>query len=185
MVSMNNLDLRARNIGAIFAILDTNGDGFIASDDLTALGAGICEQMHITGSPQGTAIVAAYLSWWEQLRADCDADGDGRISRAEFTEAMLSGGGDPQAYFSRELAKIASLEADVLDSDGDGYIDQAEYLALFGGAGVDQQAALAGFARLDADADGRISRDEFLAGAAHAILSDSPSDPGTSMLGQA
>lgn len=182
---MNDSDLRARNIGTIFAILDVNADGFIASDDLTAIGAGICEQLHIAGTPQATAIVDAYRSWWEQLRADCDTDGDEKISHAEFTDAMLSGGGDPEEYFSRELGKIVSLEADVLDTDGDGYIDQAEYLALFSGAGVDQQVALAGFARLDADGDGRISRDEFIAGVAHVVLSADPSDPGTGMLGVA
>jgi Ca2+-binding EF-hand superfamily protein len=183
---MNDSDLRARNTDMIFAVLDTNADGFIAADDLTAIGARVCEQLHITGSPAAAAILEAYESWWEQLRADADADGDGRISRAEFGSAMLDGGGDPQAYFSQGLSKVLVLEADALDSDGDGYISQAEYQALFSAApDLDPQIVLAGFARLDTDGDGRISREEFLTGIEQIILSSDPSDPGTSILGLA
>src|SRR5215472_4788009 len=105
---MNDTDLRKRNMQAAFAVLDTDADGVITSDDLTAMGTRVCEQLHITGSPAAATIVDGYASWWEQLRADCDADGDGRISRAEFAHAMLSGGGDPQAYFGQQLGKLMS-----------------------------------------------------------------------------
>jgi EF hand len=50
---------------------------------------------------------------------------------------------------------------------------------------VDRQVVLAGFARLDANGDGRISREEFTAGSAHTFLSNDPAHPGTSILGQA
>jgi Ca2+-binding EF-hand superfamily protein len=178
-------NLRERNIDAVFAILDTDADGVITSDDMTAMGVKVCEQLHVTGSPAAT-IVDSYASWWEQLRADCDADGDGRISRAEFAQAMLSGGGDPQAYFDRQLGKVVSLIADTMDADGDGFIDQAEYLALFGAApGLDRQVVLAAFAGLDADGDGRISREEFEAGVAHLVLTSDQANPAANILGLA
>ena len=183
---MTEPDPRTRNIDAAFAVLDADADGVITSTDLTALATRVCEQLHIAGSPQAAAIQASYASWWEQLRADCDADGDGRISRAEWAHALISGGGDPLAYYSQNLAKLMSLYADAMDADGDGFITQAEYLALYSAApDFDPQLALAGFARLDADGDGRISREEFTAAAAHLFLSGDPADPGTSMLGQA
>jgi Ca2+-binding EF-hand superfamily protein len=119
------------------------------------------------------------------LRADCDADGDGRISRAEFAHAILSGGGDPQAYYSQQMAKLVSLFADALDADGDGFIEPTEYRALFGAApDLDPQVVQAAFGRLDADGDGRISREEFQAAIAQVFLSGDQAHPGTSILGQ-
>ncbi len=183
---MNDPHLRERNIDAIFAILDTDANGVISSDDMTAMGTRVCEQLHLAGSPAAAAIMDVYASWWEQLRADCDADGDGRISRAEFAQAWLSGDRDPQEYYSQQVGKLIDLLADTLDADGDGYIEQDEYLTLFRAMpNVDREVVLAGFAHLDADGDGRISRDEFTAGASHTFLSSDPAHPGTSILGQA
>jgi|SRR5215469_10807585 len=182
---MNDPGLLARNIDAAFATFDLDADGFLTSDDLMALGALACQQLRITGSPQAAAILDSHASWWEQLRTDCDADGDGRISRAEFAKAMISGGGDPQAYYHQQLANLQSLIAQALDADGDGFIEQAEYLAAFDGTPVpDRQAALATFERLDADQDGRISREEYTTAAAQFFLSNDPADPGTSFAGQ-
>jgi Ca2+-binding EF-hand superfamily protein len=182
---MSDPDLRERNIDAVFAVLDADADGFITSGDLTAIGTRVCEQLRIVGSPQATEIVASYVSWWEQLRADCDANGDGQISRTEFAHAMFSGGGDPQAYYSQQLGKQVSLLADAMDADGDGFIEPTEYLALFGAApSVDPQVVQAAFERLDADGDGRISRKEFQAGIAQLFLSGDQASPGTGMLGQ-
>jgi Ca2+-binding EF-hand superfamily protein len=180
---MNEADLVKRNIDAVFAILDADSDGVITSGDLTGLGTRVCEQLRIAGSPRAAVIVESYASWWEQLRADCDADGDGRISRAEFAAAMLSGGGDRQAYYSQHLARQISLIADVMDADGDGFIEATEYLALFGAApSLDPQLVQAAFERLDADGDGRISREEFQA--AHLLLSGDQAHAGTGIFRQ-
>lgn len=177
---MNGADLLKRNIDAAFAVLDADADGVITSGDLTGLGIRVCEQLHVAGSPQAAAILESYASWWEQLRADCDADGDGRISRAEFAAAMLSGGGDPQAYYSQHLAKQITLIADAMDADGDGFIEPTEYLALFGAVpNLDPRVVQAAFERLDADGDGRISLEEFQA--AHLLLSSDQTQAGAGM----
>ncbi len=181
---MNDPDPLQRNIDAVFTILDVNADGVITYDDITAIGTRVCGQLHIAGSPQAAAILGRYASWWEQLRADCDADGDGRISRAEFAHAMLSGGGDGQANYNQQLGKQVSLLADAMDADGDGFIEATEYLALFGAApDLDPQVVQAAFERLDTNGDGRISREELQAGAARLFLSSDRAHPGTSILG--
>jgi Ca2+-binding EF-hand superfamily protein len=182
---MNDPSLLERNLSTVFAIYDIDADGFITSDDMTAMATRICEQLHIAGSPQAVAILDGYASVWEQFLADCDADGDGRISQPEFAHAILSGGGDPQAYYSQHLAALMGLFAHAMDADGDGFIEPAGYLTFFRAVDLDPQVAQAAFARLDADGDGRISCEEFTAGAAPFFLSSDPAHPGTSILGQA
>ncbi len=178
-------DLPERNIDAIFALLDADADGVITFDDLAALGIRVCEQLRIAGSAQTAAILDGYASWWEQLQADCDADGDGRISRAEFAQVMLCGDGDRQGHYSQRTGKLICLFADAMDADGDGFIEPTEYLALFGAApGLDPQIVEAAFERLDADGDGRISREELQAGVAQALLRGDQVLPGTNIPGQ-
>ena len=179
-------DLRERNLGTVFdAILDHDGDGVITAGDFAQLAAGVCEQLGIPDGPRAVAVRAGYQSWWGQLSATCDRDGDGRITRAEFTTAHLAGQGDPDAYYRQQFGSLAAILAGAMDADGDGLIEQAEYVRLFRVAQVSDQVVLAGFARLDQDGDGRISTQEFQAGAAHVFLSQDPADPGTGMLGLA
>lgn len=179
-------DLLESYLDAIFALLDVDADGVITFDDLAALGIRACEQLRIAGSAQAGAILDRYASWWEQLRAGCDADGDGRVSRAEFAQVLLSAaGGDRQGFYGQRIGKLVSLFADALDADGDGFIEPTEYLALFGAApGLDPQMVEAAFERLDADGDGRISREEFQAGVAQAFRSGDQTFPGTGIFGQ-
>ncbi len=172
-------DLLERYLDAVFALLDVDADGVITFDDLAALGIRACEQLRIAESAQAGAILDGYASWWEQLRADYDVDGDGRVSRAEFAQVMLSGDADRQGYYGQRMGRLVSLFADALDADGDGFIEPTEYLALFGAApGLDPQMVEAAFERLDADGDGRISREEFQAGVAQAFLSGDQARPG-------
>src|ERR1035438_8463395 len=92
-------DLRERNLGAIFdAILDTDRDGIIAAGDFEQLAQGVCDQLGVPDGPKAAAIRGAYRSWWQQLSSACDGDGDGQVSRAEFTTAHLTGQGDPETY---------------------------------------------------------------------------------------
>jgi Ca2+-binding EF-hand superfamily protein len=178
-------DLRDRNVKAIFDVLDADADGFLTSADLSAMAAQACDRLGITGTAKGAQITGIYASWWEQIAADADADGDGRISRAEFAATHSSGHGDPATYYQQHVGRLAAAEAEALDTDGDGYIGQAEYAAFFVTDGISAETALAGFARLDTDHDGKVSTAEFAAGIAQLFLSQDPADHGTAMLGHA
>jgi len=179
-------DLRERNLGAIFdVILDTDRDGIIAAGDFEQLAQGVCDQLGVPDGPKAAAIRGAYRAWWQQLASACDGDGDGQVTRAEFTTAHLTGQGDPEAYYQQQLSSLFEIVADAMDLDGDGFIEQAEYVRLFRLASVSDAVVLAGFRRLDQDGDGRISTQEFRAGAAHAFLSPDATNPGTAMLGLA
>jgi Ca2+-binding EF-hand superfamily protein len=176
-------DLRERNIGSVFELLDTDRDGYITEDDLPASGRRILDALGIEDAQQRAEILGLYQSAWEQLRADCDSDSDGRITRQEFTSAFTVGLGDPQAYFQRLMGPIPDRIAEVADRDGDGFIESDEYARIFAPIGVDEQVIRAAFERLDADSDGKISTGEFREAMRHLFLSHDPADPGTSVLG--
>jgi hypothetical protein len=89
--------LRELNLGAIFEILDTDGDGFFSEDDFVAMARRFTDEFDVTGDAPGVAVDAAFRAWWERMRADYD--GDARVGRAEFIAAFLSGGGNPEAYY--------------------------------------------------------------------------------------
>jgi Ca2+-binding EF-hand superfamily protein len=177
-------DLPERQLMVIFdAVLDTDKDGVITAADFTQLARGLCEQLGVPEGPKVAAFERGYLSWWEQIRAACDGDGDGRVTRAEFTAAHRVGQGDPQAFYQEQVGRMVALVAEAADTDGDGFIELAEYERVFRLADVGPDVVLAGFERLDTDGDGRVSTQEFLAGIAHLFLSQDPADLGTSMLG--
>lgn len=176
-------DLREQNIGSVFDLCDTDRDGYITEDDLPATGRRALDEFHITEGQLRAEILALYQPIWEQLRADCDSNGDGRITRQEFTRAFIDGLGDPQAYFERLFGPVIGRIAQVMDQDGDGFIEADEYAALFTSQSMDEHVTRAAFERLDADADGKISMAEFTEALTQMFVSRDPADPGTAIMG--
>lgn len=109
-----------------FREIDKDGDGTIAREEYVAFGRLIFDKL--------------------------DGDRDGRISRAEFEEALTGGPPLPPPQPSEE-AELRAL-FDRIDQNRDGFIAQSELDA----ARNDE------FARLDANGDGRLTREEYLAG---------------------
>ena len=176
-------DLRERNLGSVFDVLDTDRDGYITEDDLLASGRRILDAFGISDAGFRAEILGVYQSTWLQLRADCDSDGDGRITRAEFAAAFTAGLGDPRAYYQRLAGPLADRVARVMDQDGDGFIEAGEYARLFSSQSVDEHVIQAAFERLDADADGKISVAEYSDAIGQMFLSHDPADPGTAVMG--
>ena len=71
----------------------------------------------------------------------------------------------------------------MMDRDNDGFIDAGEYAGLFAAQNMDERVIRAAFARLDTDADGKISTAEFADAIAQMVLSQDPADPGTAVMG--
>lgn len=94
-------DLREWNLSAVFDMFDTDRDGYITEDNLTAAGRRVLDEFQITGDQQRAEFLALYRPVYEQLSADLDSDSDSRISRQEFVRAFADGLGDPQAYYQR------------------------------------------------------------------------------------
>jgi Ca2+-binding EF-hand superfamily protein len=111
----------------------------------------------------------------EALFKKMDADGDGKISKDEFKDYMAKNG--PRAL--RDKPELLDRAFDKADADGDGYLSMDEFKALvekfrerMGGKGKPGAGPAAGakallekpevlFKKMDANGDGKVSKDEF------------------------
>lgn len=148
-----------------FNDLDTDGDGFLTRYDYMALAQRRLEQSGVpAGTPEGEAVVEAFLNAWNTHVRALDADRDGRISREEYIRSFesLVRGGDLEAV----LTPISEATFALIDRDRDGWITAEEFASVWSRPGTDLTAV---FTRADADGDGRISFEEF-ARARHGLL---------------
>ena len=125
----------------LLAVADTNKDGKIEVEEFREM---------VRGIQEGISVV-------ERFKA-MDKDGDGKVSRAEFS-------GLPARFARVDTNKDGFIDKDevkaivgqaqpgagimAMDKDGNGKVSRAEFLG---------QPAV--FARLDADSDGQIDKDE-------------------------
>lgn len=148
-----------------FNDLDADGDGYLTRYDYMALAQQRLERggVHVE-SPEGEAVIDAFLRAWDTHARALDTDRDGRISKAEYVRSFetLARTGALEAV----LSPISKATFTVADRDGDGWISAAEFSALWSRSGTDLTSA---FARADADGDGRISLEEY-ARARHGLL---------------
>ncbi|MFI9152335.1 oxygenase MpaB family protein [Streptomyces sp. NPDC053367] len=125
-------------------VLDQTGDGYLTWPDLAAMAREMSSRLDLD-EPEETRLYDAYAGWWRELQAALDADGDGRVSAAEYAAAVPSMAGPA-------LIRVAEVLFEVTDKDGNQHIDADEYRALFRTA----------FHRDTPDADGTYSRSAFV-----------------------
>lgn len=125
----------ARGGKGVFEALDTDADGALSTDELTAA---------LTNALGGSADVSTAVS---TLVSDGDSDGDGQLSGEEF-HALARASGPPPGGETRSASGVAGGAGkvfDALDTNQDGTISAAELAAA------------------DTDGDGGLSGDEFIA----------------------
>ncbi|MFB7498781.1 oxygenase MpaB family protein [Streptomyces sp. NPDC056161] len=104
-------------------VLDQTGDGYLDWPDLAAMARELSGRLDLD-EPEETGLYNAFADWWRELQAECDTDGDGRISAAEYVAAVPSMAGPA-------LIRLSEVLFDVTDKDGNQHIDADEYRALF------------------------------------------------------
>ncbi|AHH94724.1 calcium binding protein CalD [Kutzneria viridogrisea] len=178
-------ELQRKNVESVFNALDHDGNGLIERQDMTILSAGIIEVFELgEDSPHRAAVTATHEAWWEQIRSGADADGDGSVTRAEFTAAVDRGLLTDPGYLDVVTA-AANASFDAADIDHDGFLDRTELVAVYSGAGIAAAIAYSAFNQMDTDGDGRVSRAEWQRSVHGVFTSSEPDMPGADLLGNA
>jgi Ca2+-binding EF-hand superfamily protein len=148
---------------ARFDALDVDADGHIDEKDYAAMARRLVE---IFGFDPDSVVAARvrdrYRHFWHALRRTTDRDGDSRVSRREFVEAVLGGQQVRGRTLLRAAAPIASAVVELADFDSDGRLDEAEFRKLFSALGVADIDCGEAFLRMDRDSDGYLTRRELL-----------------------
>jgi len=139
-------------------VLDQTGDGTISWPDLAALAREIASRLDLDAGPE-TGVYDAFHSWWQELSAALDSDGDGVISVQEYAAGSAH-------LPAPALVRLADMLFDVTDADHDGTVSPQEYRRLLH----------TGFSHeLAAEPGGRLSRPAFTAEFLHFMNGRRPS----------
>ncbi|MBR7827120.1 EF-hand domain-containing protein [Actinospica sp. MGRD01-02] len=173
--------LQRRKLQLRFALLDTDGNGYLSQRDYDLVTLRLCAAFgHLPGTPEYERVHHAYLELWEQLRGLMDSDGEGRISLSQFMdgcERLMREQPLPPAHDPVELI------FEMVDADGNGVIDLSEFTKWMHSYGVGAQDTVEAFDLLDSDDDGVLSRPEVAAAAQAFYASNDPADVGNWLFG--
>ncbi|WP_424216776.1 oxygenase MpaB family protein (plasmid) [Streptomyces sp. BI20] len=177
-------DPRRARLEDFFArVLDQTGDGRVGPVDLQAKAHTVCWNLELDDAREDE-LYAAFETWWQRLRADADADGDGTVDREEFVRAMLGGLDRDPGYLEEGLHVALRALFRAADTDGSGRLGPDEYRVVFGGKRVHPAELTEGFRTLDADGDGSVDEDEFLAGFTAYFTARAALDPTADLFGR-
>lgn len=173
-----------RRLTRRFELMDADGDGYIEREDYEALARRLVQGFaESSTSPKGRAVVDTYLRFWEEFVSTMDADGDGRVSRDEFVNAIKGQVIDGDAFDRVYPAHVRAV-VELADTNNDGTLDRSEYVRLMSLYGVNEHEASGSFEHVDADHDGYLTVDEMIAHTRSFYLNANPDSSGRDLFGR-
>ncbi|MFJ9614962.1 EF-hand domain-containing protein [Streptomyces noursei] len=150
----------------VFTMLDADGDGVVSRDEYMARTRNVALA---TGRKDDDPLVVTARTLGEQAWASMDPNGDGRMTFDEY-----AGWAGAEA-FDTVCASVLGALFDLADADEDGALNLPEFTTLRTALNNPAGNAEVAFAALDANGDGRISRDDYIASIrAHVTGESSP-----------
>jgi len=142
-----------------FNSYDVDGDGYITVGDLEAFEErGARALGHDVNSPQYARYTEEMRAWRDQLLSQFDKNSDDRIDREEFLSFWDNASTDQVADVAQHSAAALTILA---DDDQDNQLSRDEYVRWATASNnVSQEHAEAGFAALDTNGNGYLTRDE-------------------------
>ncbi|MFC5052243.1 EF-hand domain-containing protein [Saccharothrix xinjiangensis] len=169
-------DLQRKKTSVVFTAMDVNGDGFLERADFEAL---TDRWAGIRGEAGSDRLRELMMRWWEALHAASDENSDRKVTLDEVLLAV-----DNLGTMLDLVVATAESMFEAVDEDGDGEISAEEYGRMIHAWTGDDAPTDAGFARLDLNGDGHISKAEFAGHWVEFWAGDDADAPGTYVFGE-
>ncbi|MFD8985363.1 EF-hand domain-containing protein [Streptomyces sp. NPDC059564] len=176
-------DLIERKLHHVFDVLDIEGSGALTADSILNAAERYTRFRGVTpGSDRAERLYESIREYWSAM-AGLDTDGDGKVSRQEFTTGLVAVASDPGMY-EKSIETTADTFFDLADMDGNGRLDRDEYVDLYSvGVGIGRSDTIRAFARMDVHAKGYLTREEWRGAVAEFYQSTDPDAPGNWLWG--
>ncbi|MFC8824098.1 EF-hand domain-containing protein [Streptomyces sp. NPDC057137] len=109
----------------VFSLLDADGNGCLEAEDFELLASRVSAAAPASDDVAKSALLQSCRRYWRTLVTELDANGDGRISREEFTACVLS----PER-FEATIDEFAKALAALGAPQGDGLVTRPVFMAL-------------------------------------------------------
>lgn len=176
-------DLQKKKLTRYFRVYDLDDNGSIALPDFERVVENVRALYGVhESSKTHRDLRAGYLRRWSALAASADKDHSGDVDLGEwltYWDAVLS---DDTRYVA-EVSSVTERLFEVFDTDLDGVLGSDEFCNFYGVYGLKSALARQVFMDLDADGDGRVTRQELLDMAHEFYRSDDPDAPGNRLFG--
>jgi Ca2+-binding EF-hand superfamily protein len=170
-------EFRTRKVSAGFDELDINGDGYVENSDIEQLVKNHGDAYgYSENTPEYVNLERRTMGVWTQLK-QFDADGDGRVSLAEYVAGFEAFMSQRDEFMSGMTALVDAFYL-MADRDNDGRITEEELVRHFRSWGHTEQQAHQSFRRLDRGANGAISKAEWMQNLEEYYFSEDPEAPG-------
>jgi Ca2+-binding EF-hand superfamily protein len=176
-------DLQIEKLDRAFDHIDADRSGEIGREDLLGLGSRVLLGFgESPTSDKGKELIDRFDELWTEIAQHADTDASGSISPAEFRAAMITAYIEGQK-FDQTFRPATLAIAAVCDTDADGAVGLPEFQVLLTAFGTADDDAVEAFARLDLDANGRLSVDELVQAAYDYYTGSDPRLPGNHLFG--
>lgn len=151
-----------------FQMLDLDGNGLLEAEDFSRLAHRVTAAVGADpASPKAQALLDGTARYWEGVRADADANDDGKVTLDEYMAAVHDAG-----VFERYVRTYAETQTALVDVDDDGYVERADFIACLEAVGFTTAEAAHIYRELDTEDTGRVANGEFVASIARFYTSD-------------